>query len=94
MPIARITLTVPGDGLLDEEHDELIECAEEGNEGQKHRVIVTLRATREIVAIQILFGNGDTGWTLDCLGSTLDWLQSNRQGWSKPTAKDTTTVTI
>ena len=79
-PIGHVTLNVPGDGLFEEERDELIEFAEEGNEAQKRRVIDVLRAAREIVAVQVLFGNGDTGWTLDRLSPLWTWLQSNRRG--------------
>jgi hypothetical protein len=73
-------MNVPGDGLFEEERDELIEFAEDGNEAQKRRVIDMLRAAREIVAVQVLFGNGDTGWTLDRLSPLWTWLQSNRRG--------------
>jgi hypothetical protein len=79
-PIGHVTLNVPGDGLFEEERDELIEFAEEGNEAQKRRVIDVLRAAREIVAVQVLFGNEDTGWTLDRLSPLWTWLQSNRRG--------------
>ena len=79
-PIGHVTLNVPGDGLFEEERDELIEFAEEGNEAQKRRVIDTLRAAREIVAVRVLFGNGDTDWTLDRLSPLWTWLQSNRRG--------------
>lgn len=79
-PIGHVTLNVPGDSLFEEERDELIEFAEEGNEAQKRRVIDTLRAAREIVAVQVLFGDGDTGWTLDRLSPLWTWLQSNRRG--------------
>jgi hypothetical protein len=79
-PIGHVTLNVPGDGLFEEERDELIEFAEEGNEAQKRRVIETLRTAREIVAVQVLFGSGDTDWTLDCLSPLWTWLQSNRRG--------------
>jgi len=78
--IGYITLNVPGDGLFEEERDELIEFAEDVNEAQKRRVIDTLCAAREIVAVQVLFGNGDTGWTLDRLSPLWTWLQSNRRG--------------
>lgn len=74
-PIGHVTLNVPGDGLFEDERDELIEFAEEGNETQKRRVIDTLRAAREIVAVQVLFGGGDTDWTLDCLSPLWTWLQ-------------------
>ena len=79
-PIGHVRLNVPGDGLFEEERDELIEFAEVGNEAQKRRVIETLRTAREIVAVQVLFGSGDTDWTLDCLSPLWTWLQSNRRG--------------
>ena len=79
-PIGHVTLNVPGDGLFEEERDELIEFAEEGNEAQKRRVIDMLRAAREIVAVQVLFGDGDTDSTLDRLSPLWTWLQSNRRG--------------
>ena len=77
---SRSDLAFAGDGDAEEERDELIEFAEEGNEAQKRRVIDTLRAAREIVAVQVLFGNGDTVWTLDRLSPLWTWLQSNRRG--------------
>jgi hypothetical protein len=78
-PIGHVTLNVPGDGLFEEERDELIEFAEEGNEAQKRRVIDTLRAAREIVAVQVLFGSGDTDWILSArLISVLDFIWRSR----------------
>ena len=80
-PIGHITLNVPGDGLFDEERDELIEFAQDGDDkSAKASVINTLQGARSIVAVQVLFGDGDTDRTLDRLIPLWDWLHANRQG--------------
>lgn len=80
-PIGQVTLNVPGDGLFDEERDELIEFVEdEDDQPAKGLVIQTLRNARAIVAVQVLFGNDDTDGTLDSLGPLWTWLRANRRG--------------
>ena len=80
-PIGHVTLNVPRDGLFDEERDELIEFAQDGDdESAKDRVVNTLRSARAIVAVQVLFGDGDTDLTLDALVPLWTWLQANRRG--------------
>ena len=80
-PIGHVTLNVPGDGLFDEERDELIEFTQDGDdESAKDRVVNTLRDARAIVAVQVLFGDGDTDRTLDRLVPLWSWLQANRHG--------------
>ena len=79
-PIGHLTLNVPGDGLFDSERDELVEFAQDGDESTRARVISTLLAARSIVAVQVLFGDGDTDQTLDGLGPLWTWLQANRRG--------------
>lgn len=80
-PIGHVTLNVPGDGLFDEERDELIEFVEEGyDDAPRDRVASTLRSANVIVAVQVLFGVGDTDETLDRLAPLWSWLQANRQG--------------
>jgi hypothetical protein len=78
--IGQITLNIPGDGLFDEERDELIEFAEDGDGPSKPRVVDTLRSAHGIVAVQVLFGDGDTDRTLDALSPLWIWLQANRRG--------------
>jgi hypothetical protein len=79
--VGHVTLNVPGDGLFDDERGELIEFAQEGeDESAKKRVVDTLRAARAIVAVQVLFGDGDTDRTLDRLTPLWTWLQANRRG--------------
>lgn len=78
--VGHLTLNVPGDGLFDEERDELVEFAEDGNGRGKRRVIDILRAARSIVAVQVLFGDGDTERTLTALDPLWRWLHANRRG--------------
>jgi hypothetical protein len=78
--VGHLTLNVPGDGLFDEERRELIEFAEDGDEVGKRRVIDILRAARGIVAMQVLFGDGDTERTLAAIDPLWRWLHANRHG--------------
>ncbi len=72
---------MPGDGLFEEERDELIELVEGGDDAPtRGRVVSTLRIARAIVAVQVLFGDGDTDETLDRLVPLWTWLQANRRG--------------
>ena len=80
-PIGHVTLNVPGDGSFEEERDELIEFMDEGADGpSKDLVASTLRNAKAIVAVQVLFGDGDTDQTLDRLGPLWSWLLANRRG--------------
>jgi hypothetical protein len=79
-PAGHITLNVPGDGLFDAERDELVEFASDGDEPAKERVVDTLRHAHGIVAVQVLFGDGDTERTIDALRPLWTWMQANRSG--------------
>lgn len=78
--VGHLTLNVPGDGLFDEERDELLEFAAGGDGTGKRRVMDTLRAARAIVAVQVLFGDGDTERTLEAIDPIWRWLHANRRG--------------
>jgi hypothetical protein len=66
--------------LFDDERAELIESADQGEGPGKAAVLETLRDARIILAVQVLFGNGDPEETLDALDPLWSWLQENRQG--------------
>jgi hypothetical protein len=78
--VGHLTLNVPDDGLFDEERDELVAFAEDGDGRGKDRVLETLRTARGIVAVQILFGDGDTERTLSAIDPLWRWLHANRRG--------------
>jgi len=78
--VGHLTLNVPGDGLFDAERDELVEFAEAGNGPGKGRVVEMLRTARSIVAVQVLFRDGNTERTLRALDPLWHWLQANRLG--------------
>ena len=78
--IAHVTLNVPGDGLFDEERDELLEFAADADDAPgKARVLATLRAARGIVAVQVL-GTRETDALLSALDAFWAWLFRERQG--------------
>ena len=80
--IAHVEINVPGDGLFDEERDELVEFAVNttGDLAAKERVLQTLRMAQTIVATQVLFGTGENDSTLRRLDPLWAWLFRNRQG--------------
>ena len=80
--IAHVEINTPGDGLFDEERDELVEFASDasGDRSAMARVVATLRAATSIVAAQVLFGTGDVEQTLTRLDPLWTWLLQNRQG--------------
>ncbi|HKW46527.1 MAG TPA: hypothetical protein VJN70_03750, partial [Gemmatimonadaceae bacterium] len=80
--IAHVEINTPGDGLFDEEREELIELVSDtdGHDSAKARVIDTLRAARSTVAAQILFGTGDSETTLAKLDPLWQWLFRNYRG--------------
>jgi hypothetical protein len=79
-PIGHVAINSPGDGLFDDERDELVEFAQDGDAVASGRVVTALRAARSIIAVQVLFGGGETDRTLDELGPLWTWLRENRQG--------------
>jgi hypothetical protein len=80
--IAHVEINVPGDGLFDDERDELVEFATDasGDASATARVLETLAGARAIVAAQVLFGTGDTETTLSRLDPLWGWLFRNREG--------------
>jgi len=78
--VGQIVLNVPGDGLFDAEIEELLEFAKEGKGDGKARVTEVLRSARQTVAVQVLFGAGDTEATLSAIDPLWRWLHANRIG--------------
>ncbi len=79
--IGEVTVNVPGDGLFDEELEELVEFAREGDDQSAAAgVVKVLRAARAIVAVRVLFGDREADRTLDLLAPIWTWLQVNREG--------------
>jgi hypothetical protein len=80
-PVAHVTFATPGDGLFDEEREELIEFAEDADDGpEKARVLATLRGARGIVAVQVLMGGRDTEAVLGAIDPLWAWLFAERKG--------------
>lgn len=80
--LANLEINVPGDGLFEDEIEEFLDFAADG-EGQRDHVIDALQRCTFIVAIQCLFGDQDTDVALDRLGPVLTWLNHNLRGFSQ-----------
>ena len=76
----QIEINRPGDGLFEEELEELSEFLETAGGRSKRRVVRTLAAAKAIVAVQVLWQGRGTEATLDKIGPLWDWLFRNREG--------------
>jgi hypothetical protein len=80
--IAKLEISVPGDGLFDDEREELVTRVLDahGDDAAKARVVAALRSARIILAAQVLYGTGDSETTLARLDPLWAWLFHNRRG--------------
>lgn len=76
----HLTINSPGDGIFDEERDELMEIVKRGPDRIRDDVLATLRAAQNIVAVQVLFGDGNIENTLAAIDPLWRWLHDNRRG--------------
>jgi len=76
----QIELNLPGDGLFEEEIQELIDFVSDANGPRKTEVLDTLKRARAIVAVRILFQDRATEATLSKLDPLWDLLLKNREG--------------
>ena len=75
-----VEINLPGDGLFDEEIEELKECVEEVRGKRKADVIKTLDSAKAIVAVQVLFGDRQAEAAIRKLDPLFEWLIVNRKG--------------
>ncbi len=62
---ADMEINLPGDGLFDDEIEELIEFLEDAKGRKKKRVQTTLKNAEQILAVQVVFGGRDLDVTFD-----------------------------
>ena len=79
-PIAHLTLNRSGDDLFGEEIAELQEVAEDADGAALTAVPAALRGASGILAVQVLWGTGDTEGTLTRLDAMWHWLFDQREG--------------
>ena len=75
-----VEINRPGDGLFEEEIEELKEFVEDVRGKRKPDVLKTLDDAKAIVAVQVLFGDRQTEATLQKLDPLWEWLISHRSG--------------
>ena len=83
-----VEINRPGDGLFEEEIEELKEFVEDAQTSwlsflrgkRKAYVVKTLDSARAIVAVQVLFGGRQAEATIRKLDPLFEWLIANRKG--------------
>ncbi len=77
---AEIEINSSGDGLFDEEIDELKEFLEDAGSGDKAKVLAVLDSAKSIIAVRVLLGGRETEETMEKLDPLWQWLFANRDG--------------
>ena len=75
-----VEINRPGDGLFEEEIEELKEFVEDVRGKRKADVVKTLDSAKAIVAVQILFGDRQAEAAIRKLDPLFEWLIVNRKG--------------
>lgn len=76
----QVEVNRPGDGLFEEELEELRGEAEEAAGEGREVVLATLNTAKAVVAVQLLFQNRGTEATLRRIDPLWEWLFANRAG--------------
>lgn len=79
-PVAALELDDAGDDVFGDELSELKEAAGEVDGKERLKVLEALETTRQIVAVQVLFGEGETEEVLSRLDPLWAWLFRERGG--------------
>ncbi len=77
---AAIEINLPGDGLFENEIEELIEPLEDLEGQQKKRVQSVLENAKQVFAVQVLSAARGSDGTLDCIGPIWKHLFEHHQG--------------
>jgi len=76
----KIEINHPGDGLFDEEIEELIDKVNIAAGERKSKVLKVLSGAGNIIAVQVLFGERASEDTIDKISPLWEWLLANRGG--------------
>jgi hypothetical protein len=79
-PYADLEINLPGDGLFEEEIEELIEFLEDAKGQKKKRVQAVLKDTKQIFAAQVVFGGRDLEATFDRIDPIWVYLFEHHKG--------------
>jgi hypothetical protein len=79
-PYADLEINLPGDGLFEEEIEELIEFLEDAKGPKKKRVQAVLEDAKQIFAAQVLFGGRDLEVTFDRIDPIWEHLFEHHKG--------------
>jgi hypothetical protein len=79
-PYADLEINLPGDGLFEEEIEELIGFLEDATGRKKKRVQAVLEDAKQILAAQVLFGGRDLEVTFDRIDPIWEHLFAQHHG--------------
>jgi hypothetical protein len=77
---AEIEINEPGDSLFDDELEETIDAVTLAGGARARDVLETLRQTKQMVVLRILYQGRDSEQTLTKIDPVLVWLMMKREG--------------
>ena len=78
--IGHLDVSTPGEPGFEEQRDQLLQAATKARGRGRRRVLDALRGASAILAVEVLFGTGETESTLVRLDPLWAWLVDHRQG--------------
>jgi len=76
----EIEMNRPGDGLFDEELEELREEVEVSDSPNRRRILDALDNARAMVVVRVLWSGRESEETLEKIGLLWEWLLAHRRG--------------
>ena len=77
---AEIEINQPGDGLFENEIEEMLEFLEDASSGNRERVEDTLKNAKRTISLRVLHQDRDPNETFDGLGNLWTLLFATRKG--------------
>ena len=78
--LGDLEISRPGDGLFENEVDELLDALAEVEVGDRRRVRRTLQSAKAVVTVRAMSPDRETQEALDALQPLWEWLLANRAG--------------
>jgi hypothetical protein len=78
--LGELEITHPGDGIFENEIEELLDSLAEAEVGDRRRVRRTLQAAKSVVTVRAMSPDRDPEASLDLLKPLWEWLLATRAG--------------
>lgn len=78
--LGEIELNHPGDGIFEDDIEELVQLVGGAESTNGERILAALRAAKALVAVRAVWQGHDSEWTLKKIDPLWDWLFEHHEG--------------